>query len=144
MTAGSLLFHQAGKKFFCTDPCYSLIGRVSPFTALNGRQPAISCWLSSQKCLLFVSLPLSNVRCSWTSRRTVDAGYLCRPVVMWNVIRTVWGSGGGSAVWSWITWASTAGTHFSQSCNKISFVLKSVLSNRSWLHVPALSAVQKL
>ena len=35
------------------------------------------------------SLPLSNVCCSSTSHRTMEAGYLCLSVVMWNVIRTV-------------------------------------------------------
>lgn len=60
------------------------------------RQPATSCWLSSQNCLLFVSLSFSNVCCSSTSHRTMEAGYLCLSVVMWNVIRTGCESGGGS------------------------------------------------
>lgn len=114
---------------FRTDPCYGLIGRVSPFTELDSRQPAISCWLSSQKCLLFVSLPLSNVRCSWTGRQTVEAGYLCRPVVMWNVIRTLGESGGGrECAGSGVALElSQPGIHFLHSHKFFIFILKSIL-----------------
>lgn len=92
--------NSTSRPFKC-DETRSLLGWRDPLCAVRTapdligcgdvcahRVLAVSCWLSNQTCLRFVSCPPGNMCFSWTN--AAEAGYLCFSAVIWNTIRTGW------------------------------------------------------